>query len=76
MLFLLEKGMFFTNFTKGYRSERVDVLIYYIGKGYFLTGHSKKGYPFKMSNKLFRVSFVVLCSRIGTQLTSKPPSPG
>ena len=36
--------MFFTNFTKGCRSKRVGALIYYIGKGYFLTGHSKKGY--------------------------------
>ena len=29
----------------------------------------KRGVNFKMSNTLFRVSFAVLCSRIGTQLT-------
>ena len=34
--------MFFYNFTKGCRSKRVGVLIYYIGKGYFLTGHGEK----------------------------------
>ena len=33
----------------------------------------KRGTNFKMSNTLFRVSFAVLCSRIGTQLTSKHP---
>ena len=44
MLFLLEKGI---NFTKGCRSMRIGVLIYYIGKGYFLTGHSEKGYQFQ-----------------------------
>ena len=33
----------------------------------------KRGINFKMSNTLFRVSFAVLCSRIGTQLTSKQP---
>ena len=26
---------------------RVGVLIYYIGKGYFFTGHSEKGYQFQ-----------------------------
>ena len=37
----------------------------------------KRGYRinFKMANTLFRVSFAVICSRIGTQLTSKPPPP-
>ena len=50
---------------------------YYIEKGCFLTGHSENGINFEMSNTLFRVSFAVLCSRIGTQLTSKrPPPPG
>ena len=29
----------------------------------------KRGINFKMSNTLFRVSFAVLCSRIGTQLS-------
>ena len=43
------KGIFFYNFTKGCRSKRVGVLIYYIGKGYFLTGHSEKGYQFQNS---------------------------
>ena len=48
MLFFVEKGfVFFTNFTKGCRNKRVCVLIYYIGKGYFLTGHSEKGYQFQ-----------------------------
>ena len=27
--------------------KRVGILIYYTGKGYFLTGHSEKGYQFK-----------------------------
>ena len=72
-LFFIGKGYVFYNFTKGYRSKRVGVLIYYIGKGYFLTGHSEKGINFKMSDTLFRVSFAVLFSRIGTQLTSKRP---
>ena len=27
--------------------KRVGVLIYYIGKGFFLTGHSEKGYQFQ-----------------------------
>ena len=31
---------------------------------------------FKLSNTLFSVSFAVLCSRIGTKLTSKHPPPG
>ena len=39
--------MFFYNFTKGCRSKRVRVLIYYVGKGYFLTGHSENGYQFQ-----------------------------
>ena len=39
--------MFLTNFTKGCRSKREGVLIYYIGKGYFLTGHSEKRYQFQ-----------------------------
>ena len=33
-------------------------LIYYIGKGYFLTGCSEKGYQFP--DTLFRVRFAVL----------------
>ena len=37
--------MFF--FTKGCRSKRVGILISYIGKGYFLTGHGEKGYQFQ-----------------------------
>ena len=36
--------MFFCNFTKGCRSKRAGVLK---GKGYFLTGHSEKGYQFQ-----------------------------
>ena len=50
--------MCFTNFrpTRGCRSKRVDlgVLIYFIGKDYFLTIN------FKMLNTQFRVSFHVL----------------
>ena len=51
MLFLCGnwKGYIFYNFTKGCRSKRVGVLIYYNGKGYFLTGHSEKGYQFQNS---------------------------
>ena len=78
MLFFVGKGYVFDKFSKGCKSKRVCVLIYYIGKGYFLTGHSEnfKGYQFQ--NTLFRVRFEVLCSRIGTQsVTSKhPPPPG
>ena len=40
--------MCFTNFTKGCRiREYTCALIYYIGKGYFLTGQSEKGYQFQ-----------------------------
>ena len=35
----------------------------------------KRGINFKMANTLFRVSSAVLCSHIGTQLTSKRPPP-
>ena len=59
--------MLFTNFTKCCRSKRVGVLIYFIGKGYFLLDTVKRGINFQMSNTLFRVSFAVLYSRIGTQ---------
>ena len=45
--FFIGKGYVFYNFTKGCRSKRVGVLIYYIGKGYFLTGHTEKGYQFQ-----------------------------
>ena len=72
--YFIGKGYILYNVTKGCRSKRVlGVLIYYIGKGYFLTGHSERGINFKMFDTLFRVSFAVLCSRIGTQLTSKLP---
>ena len=47
MLFCRKRVCFFTNFTKGCRSKRVDVLMYYIGKGYSLTGHSENGYQFQ-----------------------------
>ena len=39
--------MFFYDLTKGCRNKRVGVLIYYIGNGYVLTGHSEKGYQFQ-----------------------------
>ena len=49
--------MFFANFTKCCRSKRVGVLIYYIGKVCFFTGHSEKGYQFQICRTLlFRVS--------------------
>ena len=41
------KGYAFTNFSKGCRSKRVCVIIYYTGKGCFLTGHNEKGYQFQ-----------------------------
>ena len=47
MLFFEGKGYVFDRFSKGCKSKRVCVLIYYIGKGYFLTGHSEKGYQFQ-----------------------------
>ena len=47
MFFFVRKVFVFTIFTKGYRSKKVDVLIYYIEKGYFLTGHREKGYQFQ-----------------------------
>ena len=34
-------------FYKSWQNKRVCVLIYYIEKGYFLTGQSKKGYQFQ-----------------------------
>ena len=41
--FCRKRVCFFTKLTKGCRSKRVGILIYYTGKGYFLTGHSEKG---------------------------------
>ena len=32
---------------KGCRSKRVSFIIVYNGKGYYLTGHSEKGYQFQ-----------------------------
>ena len=46
MLFLWEKALFFT-ILKKVAEVRVSVFIYYIGKGYFLTGHSEKGYQYQ-----------------------------
>ena len=46
-IFIGKGYFFFYNFTKGCRSKRVGVLIYYIGKGYFLTGHSENGHQFQ-----------------------------
>ena len=39
--------MCLTNFTKGCRIKEYAFLFYYIGKGYFLTGQSEKGYQFQ-----------------------------
>ena len=74
MLFFVGKMYVFTNFTKCCRSKRVGVLIYITQERVtFLLDTVKRGINFKMSNTLFRVSFAVLCSRIGTQLTIKRP---
>ena len=45
--FCKKRVCFFTIFTKGCRSNKVGVLIYYIGKGNFLTGHREEGYQFQ-----------------------------
>ena len=37
----------FYKFYKRLQNKRVYALIYYIGKGYFLTGQSEKGYQFR-----------------------------
>ena len=37
----------FLQFFKMLQNKRVDVEIYNIGLGYFLTGHSVKGYQFQ-----------------------------
>ena len=47
MLFFVEKGYVFYKLYKRLQNKRVCVLIYYIGKGYFLTGQSEKGYQFQ-----------------------------
>ena len=62
-------------FYKSWQNKRVCVLIY-IGKGYFLTGQSKKGYQFQNVEHTVYGKFAVLCSRIGTRLTSKRPPGG
>ena len=41
------KGYLFYKFYKRLQNKRVCVLIYYIGKGYFLTGESEKGYQYQ-----------------------------
>ena len=41
------KGYVFYKFYKRLQNKRVWVLIYYIGKGYFLTVQSEKGYQFQ-----------------------------
>ena len=47
MLILKEKGMFFYKFYKRLQNKRAGILINNFGKGYFLTGHSEKGYQFQ-----------------------------
>ena len=44
-------------------------------KGLLFDWTVKRGINFKMSDTLFMVSFAVLCSSIGTQLTRKRPPP-
>ena len=63
-------------FYKSWQNKRVCVLINYIGKGYFLTGQSKKGYQFQNVEHTVYGKFAVLCTRIGTELTSKRPPLG
>ena len=51
MLFFLEKSYVFTILQKVAEVREyvyTCVLINYIGKGYFLTGHSEKGYRFQI----------------------------
>ena len=55
-------------FWKNHQGRRVCMCVCVWGGG-----GVKKGINFKMSNTLFRVSFAVLCSCIGTRLTSKRP---
>ena len=47
MLFFVGKGYVFYKFYKRLQNKRLCALIYYIGKGYFLTGQSEKGYQFQ-----------------------------
>ena len=47
MLFFVRKRYVFYKVYKGCGSKRVCILIYYTGKGYFLTGHSEKGCQFQ-----------------------------
>ena len=76
MLFLGEKRVCFhkLNTKVAEIREYLDVF-YYIGKGYFWWTQPKRGIDFKMSNTLPRVSFAVLCSRIGTTVDQHPPPP-
>ena len=41
------KGYDSFEFYRRLQNKRVSVLIYYTGKGYFLTRHSEKGYQFQ-----------------------------
>ena len=43
--------------------KRIDVLIYYIGKGYFLLGTLNRGIIFKISHTLFRVPIAQMVER-------------
>ena len=68
--------MCFTNFKKRLQNKRVCVLIYYIEKGYFLTGQSKKGYQFQNVEHTVQGKF---CSPLFTHrytvVQQAPPPP-
>ena len=74
----MRKGTFLGGQSAALSSLRVEKSYFCSKKGMFFTKTFYKmlqkyeSINFKISNTLFRVSFAVLCSRIGTQLTSKP----
>ena len=57
------KGYVFYKFYKRLQNKRVCALIYYIGKGYFLTGQSEKGYQFQNVEHIVKDKF---CSSLFT----------
>ena len=59
-------------FYKSWQNKRVCVLIYYIGKGYVLTGQSKKGYQFQSTLYSYETGSM---SGILEELKWEPPPP-
>ena len=64
------------------KDETVTSLKYTVGVLFMRTWHTEKGYSvkrpdisFDISSTLFRVCFAIICSSIGTKLTSKHPHP-